>query len=342
MAAQPSSTVNISFNELKELLCCIFIKAGVYPETAELLADNCAKVERDGPESHGIFRIAGYLSTLKSGWVNGLASPRIEDCGDSFIRVDADNGFAQLCLFRARDLLIKKVRQSGCAVLATRGSHHFSALWPDVEPFAEQGFIALTWVAGLPVVAAPGGKAPVFGTNPMAFACPVAASAPLVFDFATSALSNGDTQIAAREGHLLKSGCGIDNNGEATNNPNAILNGGALLPFGGHKGAALILMVEILASALTGGAFSHEVDFKGYAGAETPKTGQLLLVIDPERGANHSFANRVKQLLEIIRASGENIRIAGDKRLEKRARANAQGIVIKQVDFERLQQLYQA
>jgi len=335
---QSGDTVNLSFNELKDLLLRIFIKAGVNQEAAELLGFNCAMVERDGPESHGVFRIEGYLNTLKSGWVNGCAAPRIEDCGESFIRVDADNGFAQLCLARARPFLLEKVRKTGCAVLAVRGSHHFSALWPDVEPFAEQGLLALTFVAGLPVVAAPGGKTPVFGTNPMAFACPVAGSAPLVFDFATSALSNGDTRIAAREGHLLADGCGIDKNGQSTNNPEQILDGGALLPFGGHKGAAIILMVEILASALTGGAFSREVDFNNYPGAETPKTGQIFIVIDPLRGGNNGFAQRVAELLKDIRASGENVRIAGDKRLQNRARAKQQGIVmISRAVFEQLQ-----
>ncbi|KXU39318.1 lactate dehydrogenase [Ventosimonas gracilis] len=325
---ESGDAVRLSFNELKDLLRRVFIKVSVNQETAELLADNCAMVERDGPESHGVFRIEGYLNTLKSGWVNGCADPRIEDCGESFIRVDADNGFAQLCLARARPLLLEKVRRSGCAVLMVRGSHHFSALWPDIEPFAQQGLLALTFVAGLSVVAVSGGKTPVFGTNPLAFACPVAGSSPLVFDFATSALSNGDTRIAARAGHLLPDGCGIDKSGQPTNNPEQILNGGALLPFGGHKGAAIILMVEILAAALTGGAFSYQVDFKNHPGAETPKTGQLLIVIDPARGGNHDFAARVAALLNLIRASGENIRIAGDKRLQNRARAEQQGIVI--------------
>jgi len=333
---QSAEKVNLSFNQLKDLLLRVFIKAGVNQETAELLSFNCASVERDGPESHGVFRIAGYLNTLKSGWVNVCAQPRIEDCGDSFIRVDADNGFAQLCLACARPLLLEKVNKTGCAVLAVRGSHHFSALWPDIEPFAEQGLVALTFVAGLPVVAVPGGKTPVFGTNPMAFACPVADSSPWVFDFATSALSNGDTQIAAREGHLLKESSGIDNNGQPTNNPEQILNGGALLPFGGHKGSALILMVEILAAALTGGAFSHKVDFKDHPGAETPRTGQLFIVIDPQRGNNYLFANRVAELLNIIRASGENVRIAGDKRLQKRKLAEQQGILISQAVFAQL------
>jgi len=333
---QSADTVKLSFNELKELLHGIFIKAGVNQEAADLLSFNCASVERDGPESHGIYRIAGYLATLKSGWVNGCAEPGIEDCGESFIRVEADNGFAQVCLARARDLLLSKVRKTGCAVLAVRGSHHFSALWPDVEPFAQQGLLALTFVAGLSVVAAPGGKAPVLGTNPMAFACPVAASYPLVFDFASSALSNGDTRIAAREGHLLEAGCGIDSSGEPTNNPEQILNGGALLPFGGHKGAAISLMVEILAAALTGGAFSREVDFKNHPGAETPKTGQLFIVIDPLRGANNTFAQRVQELLAAIRASGETVRIAGDKRYQRRIGAEQQGMVIARADFEQL------
>jgi len=326
--AQESETVTIFFDDLCLLIKKVLVKAGVKPETAEILSRNCASCERDGTKSHGVFRVAGYLSSLKCGWVDGQAEPKVEDCGASFIRVDAMNGFAQLCLARARPLLMQKVRETGCCVLAVRGSHHLSALWPDVEPFADEGLCALSFVAGLPVVVMPGGRQPAFGTNPFAFATPVAGKPPLVFDFATSALSNGDTRMAAKEGRLLAAGSGIDKTGQPTNDPKEILDGGALLPFGAHKGAAVILMVEILAAALTGGAFSREVDFSPYQGAETPKTGQIFLVIDPTRGGNDMFSARVRQLIDWLHESGDNVRLPGERRYANREQTKSQGIAI--------------
>ncbi|UXM95608.1 Ldh family oxidoreductase [Bartonella sp. HY329] len=332
----PNQTVTLSFEDLSDLVKRILIKANVGKDTAKLIADNCVSCEADGTLSHGLFRVAGYLSSLKCGWVSGNANPKIEDCGASFIRVDADNGFAQVSLDKAKPLVLQKVKESGVCVLSIASSHHLSALWPDVEPFAREGLVALSFVAGLAVVVHPGGRKTIYGTNPFAFATPVANSDPLVFDFATSALSNGDTRIAASKGHMLADNSGIDSNGNSTNDPKAILDGGALLPFGGHKGAAIILMVEILAGALTGGAFSTEVDFKDYQGAETPKTGQLFIIIDPQRGNGRVFSKRVKELLDLIRESGENVRLPGDKRYQQRQKALREGITITKSRYDEL------
>ncbi|MDW6023333.1 Ldh family oxidoreductase [Mesorhizobium sp. BAC0120] len=316
----------IAFDDLVELLACIFQKHGVSGHNARILATNCASCERDGSLSHGIFRIPGYIASLKSGWVDGKAVPRIEEDGSSFLRVDAMNGFAQLALTAATPFIHETVAKSGVVAAAMRRSHHFSALWPDLEPFAEKGLVAITMVTGFLCVAAPGGRRPVLGTNPIAFATPVAGKPPLIFDFATSAMSNGDLRLAARAGHKVPNGTGIDSHGNYTDEPADILKGGALLPFGGHKSTALSLMVEILASALTCGLFSHEVDFSKHPGAETPNTGQMLLVIDPERGGN-SFAARVLSLTEKIRASGD-VRLPSDHRYARRAGAEKNGIPI--------------
>lgn len=229
-----------------------FLRHGTSAEVAAVLANNCAGAERDGAHSHGVFRIPGYVSTLKSGWVNGQAVPVVEDVASGFVRVDAQNGFAQPALAAGRALLVEKARSAGIAVMAIRNSHHFAALWPDVEPFAYEGLVALSVVNSMTCVVPHGADRPLFGTNPIAFAAPRADAEPIVFDLATSAIAHGDVQIAARKGERLPPGMGVDSLGQPTTDPKAILEGGALLPFGGHKGSALSMMVELLAAALTG------------------------------------------------------------------------------------------
>ena len=333
-----SDKTRITFDELAALLRRIFINADVEEGNANILAVNCAMCERDGSLSHGIFRVAGYLASLKAGWVDGRAVPTVEDAGAAFVRVDAHNGFAQPALAAARPSLIDKVRKAGVAVLAIRDSHHFSALWPDVEPFANEGLIGMAFVSGLATVIPSGARKVVFGTNPIAFATPVAGANPLVFDQATSALSNGDVRIAAREGNNLPPGSGVNRHGQPTVDPVAILDGGALLPFGGHKGSSIALMVEILASALTGGRFSSEVDFSGHPGAETPRTGQLLIVIDPERGGNTAGASRIRQLIDKLRDAGQT-RLPGDRRYTRRKASDDYGIPISLSDLRYLRSL---
>lgn len=339
-AVPSDAAVQLPPAELERLLARIFEHHGTSPEVAAVLAANCAGAQRDGAASHGIFRIPGYVASLASGWVDGRAVPQVEDAAPGFVAVDARNGFAQPALRAARELLVRKARRQGIALLAIRRSHHFAALWPDVEPFARDGLVALSVVNSMACVVPHGGRRALFGTNPIAFAAPRAGADPLVFDLATSAVAHGDVQIAARERRQLAEGQGVDRDGRPTCDPNAVLDGGALLPFGGHKGSALSMMVELLAAALTGGDFSFECDWSGHPGAQTPRTGQSLIVIDPAKGAGRDFAERTETLVRQMQAAGQ-ARQPSDRRYRERARAEREGITLSAAELARLRALAQ-
>jgi len=324
--------------DLERLLQQIFVRHGTSESVARTLAANCASAQRDGAHSHGVFRIPAYVSTLASGWVNGTAVPQVQDVASGYVRVDAGGGFAQPALEAARALLVEKARSAGIAVLAIHNSHHFAALWPDVEPFAEEGLVALSVVNSMTCVVPHGARKPLFGTNPIAFAAPCAGHAPIVFDMATSAIAHGDVQIAARKGERLPEGMGVDRDGQPTCDPQAILDGGALLPFGGHKGSALSMMVELLAAALTGGNFSFEFDWSKHPGAQTPWTGQLLIVIDPSKSGGNSFAQRSAELVRQMHAVGLE-RMPGDRRFIERAKSLSEGIPLGAEELAKLREL---
>ncbi|MFK3796957.1 MULTISPECIES: Ldh family oxidoreductase [unclassified Pseudomonas] len=334
----PADTQTISFPELTDVLRRIFLRHGTSAAVAEVLAENCASAERDGSHSHGIFRIKGYLASLGAGWVDGQAVPKVEDVGAGFVRVDAGGGFAQPALQAAKALLIEKARNAGIAILAIRNSHHFAALWPDVEPFAQEGLVALSVVNSMTCVVPHDAQKPLFGTNPIAFAAPRADGQPIVFDMATSAIAHGDVQIAAREGRMLPPGMGVDRAGQPTEDPKAILDGGALLPFGGYKGSALSMMVELLSAALTGGNFSFEFDLSCKPGAQTPWTGQMIIVIDPDKGSGQSFAQRSEELVRQMQGVGQE-RMPGDRRYRQREKSLAEGIVLSTADLAHLNAL---
>ncbi|QVL16499.1 Ldh family oxidoreductase [Pseudomonas qingdaonensis] len=324
--------------DLERLLQQIFVRHGTSESVARTLAANCASAQRDGAHSHGVFRIPAYVSTLASGWVNGTAVPQVQDVASGYVRVDAGGGFAQPALEAARALLVEKARSAGIAVLAIHNSHHFAALWPDVEPFAEESLVALSVVNSMTCVVPHGARKPLFGTNPIAFAAPCAGHAPIVFDMATSAIAHGDVQIAARKGEQLPEGMGVDRDGQPTCDPQAILDGGALLPFGGHKGSALSMMVELLAAALTGGNFSFEFDWSQHPGAKTPWTGQLVIVIDPTKAEGSRFAERSRELVEQMQAVGLT-RMPGERRLREREASARDGVSVTAQEFEQLQVL---
>lgn len=319
--------MHIGFDQLVALLEARLQDAGMSVKVARIIATNCASCERDGTLSHGVFRLPGYERWLRSGWVDGDAEPILYRISPSYIRIDAANGFAQPALDVARPLIERAIADTGVAMIAMRNSHHFSALWPDLEPFAERDLVALTMVTGGTSVRPRGADRCVLGTNPIAFATPVQGAHPLIMDFATSSMSHGDLLIARDEGRRVPPRTGVGKDGRDTDDPAEILDDGGILPFGGHKGTALSLMVELLASAFTGGDFSHEVDMASYPGAETLRTGQFLLVADPKRGGNDAFGARVAVMLDMLRQSGMS-RLPGDRRYQYRAEAARRGVPV--------------
>ena len=166
-------------------------------------------------------------STLKSGWVDGEAVPVVTDAAPGLVATEAANGFAQPALRASAPLLREKARSQGIAAVAIRNSHHFAALWPDIERFAVKGFIVLAMVNGRKRVVVWDGKRKLLGTSPMGFACPRRGRLPLVWDQASSVIAQGEILLAAQHGDMLPEGVGLDGDGQPTTDPNAVLDGGS-------------------------------------------------------------------------------------------------------------------
>jgi delta1-piperideine-2-carboxylate reductase len=305
---------------LHDLVARILARAGLSAENAAVVARVVVAAEQDGTVSHGLFRLPGYLATLRSGWVDGRAVPTVTQVAPTLLLADGCNGFAQVALAAARDRLSAMARAQGMAALCTSNAHHFAALWPDVEPFARAGFVALTVINTRSHIVVFGGRRKVLGTNPMAFACPRGDGPPLVWDQAASVRSQGEVLRARRAGRAVPPGVGVDSAGQPTEDPAAILDGGALLPFGGHKGAGIALMIEVLAAALTGGRFGFEDRSAAYPGAQTSNAGQFVLLIDPSRTAGTGFSARIETLVAALREAGSE-RLPADARHARRLAA---------------------
>ena len=331
-------TVRVSFADLVALLESIFERHGAPGNVAGILATNCATAERDGAHSHGVFRMPSYVATFKSGYPDLHAVPQVEDSSPSLLRVDARNGFAQVALAAARPVAIAKARATGICLVAIRDSHHLGALWIDTEPFAREGLVALAFVNSVKRVAPFGGHAPFYGTNPMSFAAPRKGRDPLVFDQASSAMAFGDIKMAQIEGRSVPPGTGVDRDRNPTTDPAAILEGGALLPFGGHKGSSISMMVELLAAGLAGGQFSFEVDRSEYPAAQTVRTGQTIILVDPAKVHGGDYEGRVEAFVAGLVAAGQE-RLPGDRRYANRRETERLGIPISRRTLEELNAL---
>ncbi len=328
--------ISMQLQEVHALSMACLLANGCDPENAQAIADQTTKAEGDMCQTHGLFRIPWYVGGLRSGRANGRARPWIEHLAPAVLRVDGDNGYAPLGLLAGQKPLADCARKNGVAALAFVKMFHVGALWPEVEALAAQGLCVFAFTPSYPFVAPAGGSKGLYGTNPMGFGWPRKDGPPLVFDQASSAMARGEIQIAARDGHPVPETAGIGPNGETTTDPNVVL-AGAQLGYGGHKGASMAMMVELLAGAMIGEFLSIEAAEDDGGEGGPPKGGELILAMDPVRfGDPDGFLDHGEKLLSAILAQ-EGTRLPGARRMAARKVTPERGIEVPESLYQTLQ-----
>jgi (2R)-3-sulfolactate dehydrogenase (NADP+) len=319
--------MRLTLAEAEALVVAALIAARTADVAARATARALVAAEADGQAGHGLGRVPAYAAQVRAGKIRGEALPRLEAVGPAAVRIDAGSGFAYPAIDLAIETLARLAPAQGIAVAAIARSHHLGQAGRHVERLAGSGLVALV-VSNTPkAMAAWGGSRPLYGTNPLAFAAPLPdGQAPLVLDLALSVVARSRIVAAARAGETLPPGWAVDRHGAPTTDPAAALDG-ALQPIGGAKGAALALMVEILAGALTGSAFGWEATSFLDAEGGPPAVGHVLLALDPGRLSRGGFDARMGALVATL-ADEPGVRLPGTRRLAARARAVEEGLAI--------------
>lgn len=316
----------VSLDRARAWVAGIFARHGASEATAASVARALVGAEAEGLKGHGLSRIPTYLGMLTSGKVNGKAEPTLARVRAATLMVDAADGFAYPAIDLALAHLPRVAAETGIAAAAIARSNHAGALGAHVEQLAEAGLVALFFANTPEAIAPAGGTKAVFGTNPIAFACPLPGRAPIVVDLALSAVARGNIVAAKQKGEAIPEGWALDAEGRPTTDPEAALKG-TMVALGGAKGATLALMVEVLAAALTGAHLAFEassfLDEKG----PPPGTGQMILAVDPAGFGHGSFAPRITALAEAIEAQA-GTRLPGERRRRLREKAGAEGLVL--------------
>jgi len=330
--------VTLSTTEATDLVARCLSANGCSKEVAADVANVIIAAESDGCPSHGLFRVPGYVASLRSGKVNGKARPQVETADDrNVVTVDGAGGFAPPALAAARSSLVELASKRGIAALSIINVFHFSALWTDLEPICEQGLCALAFTCYLPFVAPAGGSRPLFGTNPMAFGWPRPRDRPMIFDQASSVAARGEVMIAARDGRQMRPDVGLDASGQPTIDPNEILKG-AMLPFGGYKGSGIALMVELLAGALIGEQFSFEAGLTDNQDGGPPRGGELVIAMEPSLLGGDDALEHAEKLFARM-ATQPNVRLPADRRYANRRRSEADGITVPKSVLKKVRSL---
>ncbi|MDX1357027.1 Ldh family oxidoreductase [Vreelandella venusta] len=330
----------MSLEEAEVLAKAVLNAQGFNQEQTHALSQAVIAGQRDECHSHGLYRLLNCVKTLAAGKVVANAQPEVHDHAPGIVRVDAKGGFSQLAFEAGLPILTAKAREQGIAALAINHCVHFSALWVEIEAITDQGLVALACNPSHAWVAPAGGSRPLLGTNPLAFGWPRPnGQPPFIFDFATSAIARGDIELHHRENKPIPEGWGIDRLGQHSQNPADVLDG-ALLTFGGHKGSALSIMIELIAGPLIGDLTSAEsLAYDDGAGA-SPYHGELILAMDPERFLGSTLGDymaRAEDLFSSIIAQGA--RLPSQRRYTARQRTQKEGISIPESLYQELSRL---
>jgi LDH2 family malate/lactate/ureidoglycolate dehydrogenase len=225
-----------------------------------------------GIDSHGVNRLKPtYYDRIKAGIQSPVTNLEIVRETHTTAVIDGHHGMGHVIARRAMETCITKAREHGMAMVAVRSSTHYGIAGYYALMAAEEDMIGITGTNARPAVAPTHGVENMLGTNPLTFAFPTDEGFPFLLDAATSITQRGKIEVKARRGEPVPEGLVIDRHGKPMTDPDEILGAlvrgeASLLPLGGpdeetggHKGYGYSTVVEVLSSALQGGAFLRAI-----------------------------------------------------------------------------------
>lgn len=286
----------ISRAELLRISTEILIKWGTPDSYALSIAESLVQAQEVGHASHGVIRLIEYTDSIKNKTIIPDARPTIVTDNKASLVIDAQWGWGQIACKYAVEVAAEKASQYGVCIISISNCNHIGRVGEYAELLAEKNLVSMMWCNADPAVAAFGGRDRLFGTNPFAVGIP-SNQEPVIIDFATAASAEGKLRVARANGIPVPPGMIIDADGNESTDPNDFYDGGAILPFGGHKGYCMSLMIEMLGGALSGNhpsmndAYSH-----GY--------GTVLLAIDPDKFFGiQSFKAEISEAMDAVRST---------------------------------------
>lgn len=312
--------MEISLATVRQTMLQAFEELGAPRDEAEVATEMCLDAELRGHRSHGVRLLRNIATEYRQG-AGRRAAITVEHETPASATMNGGYHLSPYVHRMAVDLLAEKAAASGIAMVGVRHAGVSGALGYLVERVADRGLVAIAINSTPLVVVAPGTTEPVLGTNPIAIALPRAGSQPLVLDMATSAIAFNDVMRLRALGGTLPEGVALDAHGELTTDPNAVVDAqgrGRVLPFGGHRGFGLALMIELIVSGYVTGRTGAAK--RGDVLHEPDDFGGLYLAFNPALLGETGAANAaVENLLDEIvaaggRLPGENSRQARDAR----------------------------
>lgn len=317
-------TVRLRTDQATDLVARALVASRVSETNARSVATALVAAEIDGQAGHGLSRVTSYAAQSLSGKVDGFASPVPAQPAAALLRIDARSGFAYPAIDLACARLPTLATDCGIAAACIGNSHHFGQAGAHAERLANEGLVVLIFSNSPSAISFWGGSEPMMGTNPIAFAAPVDGTQPLVVDLALSKVARGKIVTARRDGKTIPDDWALDADGKPTDDPDAAL-AGSMLPIGDAKGAALVMMVELLSAALTGSNFGYEASSFFDGDGSPPHIGHTFVVFRPEMTSGGRFGERMRSFVAAVEET-DGARLPGASRILRRQHALQHGL----------------
>ena len=302
-----------------------------------------------GIESHGVARLELYVAAIEAGVIDPAAQPETVRQSGATALVDAHNGLGQVAGVYAMELAIAKAKVADIGVVSLRRSNHYGIAGYYAMMALEHGLIGVSLTNSSPLVAPTGGRTPMLGTNPIAFAAPSGGPIPFVLDMATSTVPKGRIEVALRKGIPLGAGLGDGcrgqpHRGSAGGDEGALLPLGGAAESGGYKGYGLATLVEVLCGVLSGSLYGPLIA-KLWETEQAADLGQFFLALRPDAfDTLEGFQARLQDLQRLLKegplaAGATEVLLAGEKEQRATERNRREGIPVHPTVVARLEEL---
>jgi 3-dehydro-L-gulonate 2-dehydrogenase len=323
--------MRIKYEDMKEEFKRVLIKKGFSEKRAEEAAISFTNNSCDGIYSHGVNRFPRVVEYVERGYIRANTAPEKINSFGAIERWDGNLSLGNLTAKRCMDRAMELASEFGIGCVALKNTNHWMRGGEYGWQAADKGYIGILWTNTQPNMPAWGAKDRRIGNNPIILALP-REEGPVVVDMAMSQFSYGKIETYRMEGMELPVPGGFDKEGNITNDPKTIEETWRVLPIGYWKGSGLSIVLDLIASMLSGGNTTYDV---GKLGEDEYALSQVFIAIAPEKLGNRSeMEEKINETIQYIKNSdsatnGAEVYYPGERTLNTRMENLKLGIPVE-------------
>lgn len=335
-------TFTFTKEQLTELAARLLRTSGMPDEDAAQIAADLVLADMRGLSSHGVSRIPMYLKRIDCHCVKINPQIKIEQTAAAALHVDGDDGMGFLVAHKGMEAGIRLAEKTGIAIVGCSNSTHFGMSALYVKQALKAGDCCMVYTNSSPALPVFGGRTTFLGAAPFAAGMPGGYESPAyLLDMAMTKTARGKIRVAMINNEPIPEGLALDRDGNPTTDAKKAFEG-VCLPFGGAKGAALAMLMDMLAGMYTGAQFAGDVSSLYYRFDEPQNLGHLMFVYRPDLFLSlDDYKKRMdlyyRRLKALPRAAGvSEILMPGEPEDRKAAESEKHGIQLSRNIMESL------